>query len=91
MPVYIINFLEALKKCLIVTSPKHIISPTIKGNVVDIIYLGEQEAHTEFTPHCATYGVWLGLLLIAPYLAANAKRLDIPDLTDVICILHEGS
>ena len=84
MPVYIINFLEALTKCLMVISPQHIINPTIKGNVIDVIYLGEHEAH-------AAYRVWPGLLLIAPYLALNAKSLDIPDLTDVICILQDGS
>ena len=36
-------------------SPKHSISATTEGNVIDIIYVGELEIHTVSTYHYATY------------------------------------
>ena len=85
MSVYVFNFVETLKKCLIMISPKHIINATITANVVDIIYVGELEIHTALTYHCATYSVWPGPLLIVLYLALTAKPLE----TSVIYICFE--
>ena len=55
MPVYVANFLQTLKKCLIVMGPKR--TATIKGNVIDIIYEGGLEIHTVLTYCCSTCGV----------------------------------
>ena len=65
MFIYCVNFLQALKKYLIVISPMRSISATIEGNVVDVIYAGELEIHPVLTHHCATYSVWPSPLLIA--------------------------
>ena len=78
MSVYIVNFLQALKKCLMMISQKHSISATIEGNVIDIMYLGELEIHTALTYHCTTYSAWPGPFLIVLYLVLNAKSLETP-------------
>ena len=85
--MYILSFLQMLKKCLILLSPKHSLAVTIEGKVIDIKHAGELEIHTV---HRATSNVWPGLLLIvlllivllliALYLALIAKSLDIPGL-----------
>ena len=67
IPVYIINILQMLKKCLIVISTKHSITATFEGNG-QILYVGELEIHTVLTYHCATYNMLPGPLLIVPYL-----------------------
>ena len=40
MTVYIVDFLQTLKKCLTMESPKQSITATIKGSVTDIIHVG---------------------------------------------------
>ena len=80
MSVYIVNFLQALKKGPIMISQKHSITAAIGGNVIDIIYVGELEIHTTLTYHYVTYSVWPCPLLIVLYLAFTAKTLHIPDL-----------
>ena len=64
MTVDIVNFLQALKKYLIMLSPKHSITANIQGTVN--------------TVQCATYNEWPGLLLIVLYLVLNTKSLDTP-------------
>ena len=64
MSVYIVNFLQTLKKCLIIIIPKYNITATIEGNAIDIIHEGELEIHTALTCHCATYSAWPGPLPI---------------------------
>ena len=49
MSVYIVSFLQVLKKFLVIFSSKHSISAAIEGNVIDITYLGELEVHTVLT------------------------------------------
>ena len=86
--VYIVNFLQALKKFLIMISAKHSVSATIESNVIDIVYVDEIEIHTVLTYHCATYTVWPGPFLVVLYLALNAKSLDTPALrvcNDPLC------
>ena len=56
MSVYIVSFLQILKICLVMISPKHSISATIEGNVIDSRYVGELEIHVVLPYHCATYG-----------------------------------
>ena len=85
MSVYIINFSQALKKCLIMISTKHCITATIEDNVINITYVGEQEIHRVLTYHCATYSLWPRLLFIGLYLALSAKSLDTPALNDRRC------
>ena len=41
--LYNVNFLQTLKKCLIMINPKHGIISTIDGNAIDIIYVDELE------------------------------------------------
>ena len=72
--------MQALKKCLIVISPKHSISATNEGNGIGITYVGELKIHTVSTDHCATYSAWPGPFLIVPYLVLNAKALGTPGL-----------
>ena len=43
MSVYIVNFLQTLKKCL--TMIRTVSLFTIEGHVIDIIYVGELEIH----------------------------------------------
>ena len=73
--------MQSLEKLLIMISPKHGITASIEGNVIDITYVGELEIHAEFTYHSATYSVWPGPLLFVLYLAPTAKTLDTPVLT----------
>ena len=73
MPVYTVNLLQALKKCLIMTSSKHNISATNEGNVIDITYVGELEICTVLRYGCATDSVWPGPFVIVLYLALNEK------------------
>ena len=58
-------------------SPKHSITATINGYVIDIRYVGEPETRTV---HCATDSVWPGPLLIVLYLVFKGKSSDSPDL-----------
>ena len=58
MSVYIINFLQALKKFLIMIGPNHCICATIEeSNVIDTIYLGELEIDVVSTFHCGAYSM----------------------------------
>ena len=85
MSLYIVNFLQALKKFLIIISPKHCISVTIEGNVIEIIYVGELEILTILTYHYATFSVCPGPLLIALDLTLTVKTLD----THGLCLMLE--
>ena len=78
MSVYIVSFLQALKKFLVIISPEHSISAAIEGIVIDITYLGELEPHTVLPYHCVMYSVWPGPLFIVLYLALTANSLDTP-------------
>ena len=71
-----------LKKYLIMIGPKHSITATIEGNVIDITYVDKLEIQTVFMYHCATYGAWPILLLIVLYLVLTAKSLDTPGIKD---------
>ena len=73
MSVYIVIFLQTLKKCLIVMCPKHSITPTIESNVIDLTYVGEQEIHAVLTCNCAICSMWPSPLFIVLYLALIAK------------------
>ena len=64
-------------------SLKHGIATAIAGNVIDIIYAGEQEIYTVLTHHCATFSVWSGPLSTVLYLALTAKTLGTPALQRV--------
>ena len=46
MSVHFANFLQMLKKFLITINPKHSITATIEGNVIDIICVGKPEIYT---------------------------------------------
>ena len=76
--VYIVNFLQTLKGCLIMIGTMHSIITTIEGYVMDITNIGEQEIQTVLTHHCATYSERPGPLLVALYLALTAGSLDTP-------------
>ena len=89
MSVYIVNFLQALKKRLIMSSLEQSISATIEGNAIYIIYVSELEIFTVITYHCATYSAWPGPFLTVLYLALNAKRLGTSDLQVRKCILKK--
>ena len=54
MSLYVLSILQALKKCLILISPKHVIIATIEGIAIDIIYVGKLEILTVLAYHCAT-------------------------------------
>ena len=77
MSVHIVKFLQQLKKCLKMISPKHSITLSIEGNAIDDDKL---EIRTVLTYHCATYSVLHGPLLIVLYWALAAKALDTPCL-----------
>ena len=62
-----------LKKCLTMKSPKHSITANIEGNVIDIIYIGEQEINTVLKLYSATYSMLPGQLLTAMYLALTVN------------------
>ena len=89
MSVDIVNFLQALKKRLIMSSLEQSISATIEGNAIYIIYVSELEILTVLTYHCAGYSVWPGPFLIVLYLALNAESLGTPDLQVRECILKK--
>ena len=52
------NVLEPSSIRMIMTRPKHSITSTIEGNVIEIIHAGKLEIHTVLINHCATYSVF---------------------------------
>ena len=87
MSVYIVNFLQTLKKCLIMTSLKHSTTATTEGNVTDIIYIGKLEIYTVLTYHCATYSVWPIPLVNILYLVLTAKTCVLRLFQDFLTFL----
>ena len=71
--------MQTLRKCLIMTSPKHSITATIEDNVIYIIISG-QEIHTVLSYHYFTYRVLPDPLLIALYVVLATKTLKTSNL-----------
>ena len=67
-----------LKKCLVMIHPKHSITTTIEGNVIDFNYVGELETYTVLKNHCDIFSVWPGPWLIVLYLALTAGKFGQP-------------
>ena len=88
MSLYIVNFLQGLRKCLIMIGLRYSISATTEGSAVYIIYVGEQEIHRVLTCHCANYTVWPGPLLIVLCSAFAAKSLDTLALELSLVLAH---
>ena len=65
-------FVQTVKKCLIMISPKHGITAALEGTVIGIMYVGELEIHTVLTYQYVTYSARLGPFLIALYVAFTA-------------------